>query len=140
MADDDLSKLVADLSAVAKGSPKKARQVVQQTGIRTKKHWQEISKNPAGSRYSATIDYEITGSVLDGDVELEVGPDLTRYGGKTGHGGLVPSFGIFDDPLSTGSIKRAPDRARRRAEKFAADDVEKGIGIALDQLLKENGL
>jgi hypothetical protein len=129
--DDDLNKLAADLSAVAAGSPKKARQVVQQTGINTKKHWQSIAKNPFKGLYTSSIDYEVTASATG--IDLEVGPNLSRGVG-------APSFGIFDDPLSTGSIKRAPDRARRRAEKFAADDVEKGIGIALDQLLKENGL
>ena len=140
MANDDLSKLVSDLSAVAAQSPRKARQVVQQTGINTKKHWAEISKNPAGRRYTDTIDYTLEGSVADGEISVEVGPDIARYGGKTGRGGLVPSFGIFDDPLRTGSIRRPPDRARRGAEKFAADDTEKGIAIAIDQLLKEHGL
>lgn len=137
---DDLHQLAADLSAVAAGSPRKARQVVQQTGINTKKHWQQISKNPAGKRYTATIDYEIKGSVTQGDVELEVGPNLARYGGKTGRGGLLPSMGIYDDPLRSGGLSVPPDRARRGAEKFAEEDTAKGISIALDQLLKEHGL
>jgi hypothetical protein len=141
LVDDDFKKLEADLKDLAQVSPRKARQVVQQAGIRTKQEWQkDAAGNPFHKRYTATIDYEITGSVKDGEITLDVGPDIKRYGGKTGRGGLVPSAGIFDDPRRDGGISVTPDRARVRAEKFAADDVEKGIDIAIGQLLKEHGL
>jgi hypothetical protein len=137
----ELMALAADLTAVAKESPKKARQAVQQTGIRTKAQWaKDASGNPLGRQYTATIDYTLTGAVSGGILDLEMGPNLARYGGKTGPGGLVPSAGIFDDPLRQGGILTPPDRSRRKAEKFAAEDIEKGISIALDQILTERGL
>lgn len=137
----ELLTLAADLTAVAKASPRKARQVVQQTGIRTKAQWaKDAAGNPLGRQYTATIDYTLTGSVGGGILDVEIGPNLTRYGGKTGKGGLVPSAGIFDDPLRRGGILTPPDRARRKAEAFASDDIVKGIGIALDQALTERGL
>jgi hypothetical protein len=137
----ELLDLAADLTAVAKASPKKARQAVQQTGIRTKAQWaKDASGNPLGRQYTATIDYTLTGAVSGGILDLEIGPNLARYGGKTGPGGLVPSAGIFDDPLSRGGILTPPDRSRRKAEKFASDEMEKGITIALDQILTERGL
>lgn len=137
---EELRQLAADLNAVAGQSPRKARQVVQQAGKKAKDFWRETSRNPLGKQYTASIDYEIEGSTRDGEIVLEVGPNLTRYGGKTGRGGLTPSFGIFDDPLRSGGLTTPPDRARRRAEKFTADDVERGITIALDQLLKAHDL
>lgn len=137
----ELMALAADLTAVARESPKKARQVVQQTGIRTKAQWaKDASGNPLGRQYTATIDYTLTGSVGGGILDVEIGPNLARYGGKTGKGGLVPSAGIFDDPLSRGGILTPPDRSRRKAEAFASDDIEKGMAIALDQILTERGL
>jgi hypothetical protein len=144
----ELLALAADLTAVAKESPKKARQAVQQTGIRTKAQWaKDASGNPFGRQYTATIDYTLDGSVQAQNLkssgtilDLEIGPNLARYGGKTGRGGLVPSAGIFDDPLRQGGILTPPDRSRRKAEKFASDEMEKGITIALDQILTERGL
>lgn len=136
----DLLDLERDLTEAAGLMPHKAGQAVQQAAMHTKAEWRKQAKgNPAGGRYTSTIDYTVDefGAFGQGAFEAEIGPDLARYGGKTGKGGLMPSAGIFDDPLSQGSIKRAPDRARRQAEKFAADDLDKGIEIALEQSLAE---
>lgn len=137
-----LAALAFDLSEVAKQSGRKARQVIQQTGMRTKAQWRsDAAGNPFGRQYTATIDYTLDGSVTGGAVaSLEVGPNLSRYGGKTGKGGLVPSAGIFDDPLSSGGIRVGPDRSRVKAEKFAVENMATGMEIAMDQLLKERGL
>lgn len=137
---DDLLDLERDLTGAADLMPHKAGQAVQQAAMHTKQEWQKQAKgNPMGGRYTSTIDYTVDefGGFGQGVFEAEIGPDLARYGGKTGRGGLMPSAGIFDDPLSQGSIRRAPDRARRRAEKFASDDLDKGIEIALEQSLAE---
>lgn len=136
----ELLDLERDLTGAAGLMPHKAGQAVQQAAMNTKSQWRKLAKNnPMGGRYTSTIDYTVDefGAFGQGVFEAEVGPDLARYGGKTGKGGLVPSAGIFDDPLSQGSIRRAPDRARRQAEKFASDDLDKGIGIALEQSLAE---
>lgn len=140
---DDFAVLERDLTESANLMPRKAAQAVQQTAIRTKKQYrQEAKGNPLGGRYTATIDYTVNefGAFGQGVIEAEIGPDLARYGGKTGKGGLVPSAGIFDDPQSQGSIRRAPDRARVRAEAFASDELDRGIDIAVEQTLAEVNL
>ncbi len=144
MADDSFDGLIRDLSGIQGLVPKKARQAVQQTLMRTRDGWRKSAAgNPLGRQYTAAIDYTIESSagVMGGadsaTISGEVGPNLERYGGKTGRGGLVPSAGIFDDPLS--SVSRPPDRARRTAEKFAEEELERGIDIATEQSLRESG-
>ncbi|WP_417556161.1 hypothetical protein [Microbacterium sp.] len=139
---DDFSELVVlerDLTEVAGLMPHKAAQAVQQTVIRTRDEWRKLAKRSVmGEQYSATIDYEVReyGAFGQGVIEGEVGPDLARYGGKTGKGGLTPGFGIFDDPEKT-PIGAKPVRARKRAEEFADEELDKGIEIALRQSLAE---
>jgi hypothetical protein len=147
VADDDFSALhdlATDIEVAAGVTSKKARQAMQQTAIRTKAEYQKLAAgNPLGRQYTATIDYTIDGvgrGNTSGEITAEVGPNLERYGGKTGKGGLVPSAGIFDDPLSSGSILRPPDRSRRGAEAFAVEELDKGMEIALKQSLEERGL
>ena len=137
---DDLNR---DLTSAAELLPKKAAQAIEQTARRTRDRWRRIaSRNPLGRQYTATIDYTLRNPSGFGvtDLQAEVGPNLTRYGGKTGRGGLAPSAGIFDDPINQGGIHTTPDRSRVAAEQFAEDELTKGLTIALDQSLKENGL
>ena len=139
---NDFNDLARDLTDLTDITPKKVGQAVQQTAIRTSEEWQKLAKgNPMGEQYTATIDYTEReyGAFGQGVYEAEIGPDLARYGGKTGKGGLMPSAGIFDDPEST-PIGVRPVRARRRAELFADKELTKGIEIALDQSLKAKGL
>lgn len=140
---DDLYGLIADLTEVPNLVNRKVEQAVQQTAIHTKKSWAEAAKKgPMGRQYAPTIDYETRefGAFGQGQYTAEIGPDLARYGGSTGKGGLVPSMGILDDPQSTGNIKTPPSRARRKAEKFAAEELLKGIDIAVEQSQKAVGL
>ncbi|MGZ0069267.1 hypothetical protein [Microbacterium arborescens] len=141
MADDSFDALIRDLSGVQGLVPKKVKQAVQQTAIRTRNEWRNLARgNPLGRQYTATIDYEERAPSAFGvtEYQAEVGPNLSRYGGKTGRGGLVPSAGIFDDPLS--SVSRAPDRARRKAEEFAGEELTTGLEIAVEQSLNERNL
>lgn len=134
----DLRLLASDLAALADLVPTKAKQAVQQTAMKSKAEWRRLARgNPLGKQYTSAIDYKLRNE--DGRFEADIGPNLERYGGKTGRGGLVPSAGIFDDPLSAGSIRRPPDRARRSAEKFASDELGRGVDIALEQSLRERG-
>jgi hypothetical protein len=136
---DDVEALARDFTTASELMPHKAAQAVQQTGIRTKDEWRKIAMgNPLGGQYTSTIDYTVReyGAFGQGVIEAEIGPDLARYGGKTGRGGLVPSAGIFDDPEST-PVGAKPDRSRRRAETFAEEDLDKGMEIAIRQSLAE---
>ena len=140
---DDVYGLIADLTEIPNVVNRKVEQAVQQTAIRTKKAWAEQAvKGPMGDQYAPTIDYELRefGAFGQGQYSAEIGPDLARYGGHTGKGGLVPSMGILDDPQSTGNIKTPPSRARRKAEKFAVEELLKGIDIAVTESHKEVGL
>lgn len=141
----ELDGLIADLTEVPNLINRKVEQAVQQTGIRTKKMWADDAKKTmpksVGRRYAPTIDYEARefGAFGQGQYTVEIGPNLARYGGKTGPGGLIPSMGILDDPQS-GGILTPPSRSRPRAEKFAGDELVKGIEIAVEQSLKKLGL
>lgn len=139
---DELKVLERDLTTAAEVMPHKAAQAVQQTAMHTKEEWQEQAEgNTMGKQYSAAIDYTVReyGAFGQGVIEAEIGPNLSRYGGKTGKGGLTPGFGFFDDPEST-PIGVKPVRARRRAEKFAEQELDKGLEIALRQSLAEANL
>lgn len=140
---DEIRQLEVDLTETAGLMAHKAAQAVEQTAVRTKSEWRKLAKrNPLGGRYTSTIDYTVReyGAFGQGVIEAEVGPNLDRYGGKTGRGGLMPSAGIFDDPLNQGGILRAPDRSRQRAEEFAAEELGRGVEIALRQSLAERNL
>lgn len=140
----DLDGLMADLTEVPDLINGKVEQSVQQTAMRTKKSWAaDAAKSMPGSiasQYAPTIDYEARtfGGFGQGVFAADIGPNLGRYGGKTGKGGLLPSMGILDDPQG-GSIKTTPSRSRRRAEKFAETELVKGVEIAIAQSLKKLG-
>lgn len=136
---EELIELERDLTTAADLMPHKAAQAVQQTAMNTKDEWRKLAKgNTMGEQYTATIDYTAReyGAFGQGVIEAEIGPNLGRYGGKTGKGGLTPGFGIFDDPEST-PVGAKPVRARKRAELFADKELDKGIEIALRQSLAE---
>ena len=145
---DDLARDIVDAS---KATVKKAGQALQQAAIRTKESWagdvegipghaSQPGKSSRSERYAASIDYEINyanaGIFANQTYSALIGPDLGRYGGK---GGPEPSAGIFDDPERS-PIRAEPTRSRRRAEKFARAELEKGVQIAVDQTLREFGL
>ena len=147
-----LNALAQDLTEIPHLINAKAKQAVQQAAMNTKKSWaaDALKTMPAmGKQYAPTIDYEERefGGFGQGVFAAEIGPNLARYGGKTGVGGLTPSMGVLDDPQGNAAragwavgISKPPSRARRRAEKFAAKDLVKGIEIAAQQSLREAGL
>lgn len=138
----DFTNLARDLTDLAGLTPKKAGQAVQQAAWRTRDEWKKLARgNPMGTQYTGSIDYtkHDYGAFGQGVYEAEIGPNLARFGGKTGKGGLTPGLGILDDPEST-PVGVKPVRARRRAELFADKELTKGIEIALDQSLKAKGL
>ena len=138
-----LDKLNLDLTEAANIDNLQAKQIIQQAAMNTKKSWaKDAAKGVMGAQYAPTIDYTLHeyGAFGQGVYAAEIGPNLARYGGLTGKGGLTPSFGIFDDPESSGGISATPTRARPKAEKFAEKDLEKGVQIAIDKTLKRLGL
>jgi hypothetical protein len=139
---DEVYGLTADLTDIPKVMNGKVQQAIQQAGLRTKESWANDAKSgPRGDRYAPTIDYEARefGAFGQGQYTVDIGPNLARYGGDTGKGGLVPSFGFLDDPQSRGSVKTPPSRSRPRAEKFGADELAKGVEIAIEQSMRAKG-
>ena len=148
----EFDKLNLDLTEAANIDNLQASQIVQQAAIRTKESWQKdaLKTMPAmGKQYAPTIDYTVReyGGFGQGVYAAEIGPNLKRYGGKTGVGGLTPSMGVLDDPVGDEAkagfavgVSEPPSRARPRAEKFAEKDLEKGVQIAIDKTLKKSGL
>jgi len=142
----EFDKLNLDLTEAANIDNLQASQVVQQAALRTKESWAKDALKSMPKRiarqYAPAIDYEARefGGFGQGVYAADIGPNLARYGGKTGKGGLIPSAGFLDDPQSAGGISVTPTRARQRAEKFAEKDLEEGVQIAIDKTLKRLGL
>jgi len=142
----DLNALAADLAALPNIVTAEVRKSVQQTLMETKKAYvKDAMDGPGGRQYAATIDYSIDGvgagnGRTGGEISGEVGPNIGRYGGKTGKGGLIPSLGFLDDPQSSGGILAAPTRKRLAAERFAADEFPKRLEIVVDESARRAGL
>jgi len=143
---DEVYGLIADLSDIEGVVNREVVKSVQQTAMETKKSMaadaRKTMPKSIARRYAPTIDYELRdfGAFGQGIISAEVGPNLKRYGGKTGKGGLLPSMGILDDPESAGGIRSKPARVRPRGEKFAGEELEKRGTLAVEESLKKAGL
>lgn len=143
---NDWDSLVADIAALPGALDVQVEKSMQQTAMETKKVWQPAAKRGTrGGVYAPSIDYTVdaTGSLLNvlglssagGSLTAEVGPNLSRYGGT----GLVPSWGIFDDPTNV-PAHSSPSRARQVAFTFAQSELPRRMAIALDESLKARNL
>lgn len=131
----ELNALTQDLGSVPTSSIPKIRQAVEIAARKTKDAWRQTAAPLSGRharQYPASIDYELELNT-DGEISAEIGPNLTRYGGKTGQGGLAPSLGILED--APGGVRARPQRARQKAAQVGADDLETGLAKALEDLL-----
>lgn len=138
----DLDKLFHDLTALADIMPAEVEKSLEQTSFKVRDEWRKLAAgNTMGKQYTNTIDFTQRdyGAFGQGVYESEIGPDLARYGGKTGKGGLVPSAGIYDDPEKT-PIGVKPVRARKRAEIFAESELQSRIDIAVQRSHRSRGL
>ncbi|MGB3376564.1 MAG: hypothetical protein WBA87_15670 [Microbacterium sp.] len=131
----ELSDLFHDLTELADILPTEVKASIKQASFDVRDEWRKLAKgNPLGKQYTDSIDFtqHEYGAFGQGVYESEIGPDLARYGGKTGKGGLMPSAGFYDDPEKT-PIGVKPVRARRRAEIFAETALAKRIDIAVQR-------
>ena len=126
---DDLDGLIRDLDAVARVSPKAAREILQQTAEPAKEHWKTAaSTGRSASRYARQITYNTFERPWGAEGEI---------GARTGGAG---SLGILDDPLNAAGVKSAPSRARRSAAKFIEGEFDKRGKTVVDRTLKDAGL
>lgn len=134
----EINRLVADLQEVADVIPDLVKKAVQQTAIKTKKEWQSDARGKAGRRtrkYARTIDYTEQASSGFGihAFSAEIGPNLSRYGGR---GGMQPSLGILEES----GVKGGGRGSIRVADRFAEEELLKGVEIAVEQSLRRANL
>lgn len=137
----ELRTLSADLAVVAKVEVRKS---MQQSAIRTKKFWADDARRSfprsIARRYAPTIDYSDLRMLAadDNTYRVDISPNLKRYGGKTGRGGLIPSLGILEE---ANKGVRGPARgAINRAQSFAEREFVDRMQLAVDQSLRKRGL
>lgn len=137
-----LRQLFTDLTEIAELVPREVERSVQQTAIEGKKTWQADARSKAGKRtrrYAASIDYSIRSYGGFGQIlyEAQIGPNLARHGGKTGKGGLIPSLGILEE---TPGIRGGGRKSIQVAFDFVEKELERRVGIAVDQSMKRRNL
>lgn len=131
----ELTQLSQDLGTVPARAIPKVRQAVEIAARKTKDAWRQTAQPLSGKharQYPGSIDYDLELNT-DGQISAEIGPNLTRYGGKSGRGGLAPSLGILED--APGGVRSKPQRAGQKAAQIGGDDLETGIAKALEDLL-----
>ncbi|MWV50065.1 hypothetical protein GRS96_12375 [Rathayibacter sp. VKM Ac-2803] len=140
----EMYRLAADLTEAGHISRRELRRSMQQTLMETKKFWNADAKRSfpkkIAGRYAATIDYSLRsyGAFGQGVYEGEVGPDLFRYGGLTGKGGLVPSLGILEDAV--GGVRGRARGSIDRAAAFASAELPVRMELAVEESMKKKGL
>lgn len=140
----EVYRLAADLTEISEVTRREVRLSVQQTAIQTKKFWAADARKSFPRRvarqYAPTIDYTIRGygAFGQGVYEAEVGPNLIRYGGLTGPGGLIPSLGILEE--AKGGVRGRARQAIDRAAKFAEQELPARMELAVSESLRKKGL
>ena len=138
MADDGWAEwgvLSRDLASADKRVVDNVEKALKVTSMNVKKSWQKKAARKGLKQYAATVDFEVHQSFAFGGaaVQSEIGPNMTRYRGKVGKGGLVAAMGFIEE--AKGDIAAAPQHAGRDALAENADDFERGINIAIGDLL-----
>jgi hypothetical protein len=137
-----LEQLFRDLTEVAELVPAEVGKSVQQTAIEGRKTWQADARSKAGkrtSRYAPSIDYSLRtyGGFGQMVYEARIGPNLQRYGGKQGRGGLIPSLGILED---SPGVRGGGRNSVKVAYEFVEKELDRRLTIAVDQSMKRRGL
>ena len=130
MSDDfaEFHALSRDLASADARVADNVEKALKVTSMSVKKSWQKKAARSGLKGYAASVDFEVKRHAAFGGaaVEAEIGPNLSRGVG-------VPSFGFVED--APGGVKSAPQFAGRDALADNADDFEKGISIAIGDLL-----
>ncbi|MFF8817268.1 hypothetical protein ACF07D_04620 [Leucobacter sp. NPDC015123] len=137
---DDLDGLIHDLGEFPKHAGRFVESALKGTAQGMKEDWQDLAKGPSGGharQYPPSIDYDITKSEFP-RFEAEVGPNLSRYGGKTGKGGLTPSLGILEE--ANGGVMAAPQNLRADVVRANETDFVRGMEKAREDALRRAGL
>lgn len=140
----ELGVFAANLSQEANIITGEVRKSVQQTAMEVKKRWAADARRAfgrLGRQYAPTIDYTLSEDGEEGgagSLEAEIGPNLARYGGKTGPGGLVPGYGRFEE--APGGVRGRPRGSVRRVEAFAGTEFEKRLQMAVERSQSRSGV
>jgi len=120
----EMKNLAVSFGQVPPALKKNLVKAVAVAALKGKAEWKKAARQNAGPHlpaYPASIDYSKV-RVVDGGVETEVGPNLTR---KQGFAGIVE-----DAP---GGVRGTPQRNYEKASKVIAADLTKGVLIAIEQ-------
>lgn len=140
----ELGVFAANLSQEADLITGEVRKSVQQTAMAVKKRWASDARRAFGSlggRYAPTIDYTLSEDGEEGGAgsfEAEIGPNLARYGGQSGAGGLVPSLGLLEE--AKGGVRGPARGSVRRVEEFAGTEFEKRLLMAVERSQSRSGV
>lgn len=140
----ELIQFSEDLTQEADIITGEVRKSVQQTAMVTKRTWAADARRAFGSlgrQYAPTIDYTLTENGEEGgagSIEAEIGPNLERYGGKTGAGGLVPGYGRFED--APGGVRGPARGSVRRTAVKAETEFEQRIAMAVERSQQRSGI
>ena len=132
MADDGWSEwgvLSRDLREADAKALDNLETALASTAKKVKASWQKKASRTGLKKYAASVDYSKpnrNAAFGGASIEVDIGPNLSRGVG-------APSFGFVED--APGGVKSAPQHAGRDALADNADDFEKGINIAIGDLL-----
>lgn len=140
---EGLHELTSDLGRLVDVTEFEVKKSVQQAGMDGRKAWQNDAKSSYGRwgrQFAASIDYEEGefGKTGYGGFAVEIGPNLTRYGGKTGEGGLIPSLAFLDE--ANGGVTARPRGTRERFEPVAEKILAEKMDIAVAESLRKADL
>lgn len=102
------------------------KKAVSRSAFAAKKFWQSDADRTGLEQYAAAVDYDIVEVQMFGGatVEARIGPNLDRGVG-------LPSFGFVEE--APGGVRSAPQFAGRAAIESVAEDLERGLMIALEE-------
>lgn len=124
---DGLHHFEVDLTGATADALPNIKKAIGISALKGKRAWQQAAKRHRSlGSYPASIDYDPVGN----DFETELGPNPSRRGSS--------GLGIVED--SPGGVRGTPQRNYLNAETVIADDLPRGVQIAIDQALRTVGL
>lgn len=127
MADDDILRLAADLTAAGPAVRPFARKAIQVTAHHVKDDWRSAANRTGLAGYAADVTYETR--ELASSIVADIGPTPDGDQG---------SFGFVED--APGGVYSAPQHAGRDALEHNEADFERGIDAAVADALRAVGL
>ena len=124
---DGLRQFTVDLTGATSDSLPNIKKAIGISALKGKRAWQTAA---SGHRYLGSYPASIDYDPVDSNFSTELGPNL----GGRGTAGL----GIVED--SPAGVRGRPQRNYVAAETVIADDLPRGVQMAIDQALRRSQL